>query len=159
MGGFPGTAIPLVPGAGLAVAPSLPLIPQARPEAHGGRSRSAGPCGRHRAVGEVEGVEVSLTVCDLDRRAGLVEGDLGGGGFGHATGRVVEIVQPHLLQGERGRRRGAFAEGRGAERDEPGGGDDDGDDAHEMLRAQPAAPRPRAVRPVPPDHRPHLPLP
>ena len=32
MGGFPGTGIPLIPGAGFAVAPSLPLIPQARPE-------------------------------------------------------------------------------------------------------------------------------
>ena len=32
MGGFPATAIPLVPNAGLAVAPSLPAIPQASPE-------------------------------------------------------------------------------------------------------------------------------
>ena len=103
MGGLPGTVMPFVPIAAAVVAPSFPLMPQAWPEvmvAEGARSTSrAAP-----SVGEVEGVEVTRPIADLHRGAGLVDGHLGRGRFGHATGRVVEIVDPRLRHGE-GRRR------------------------------------------------------
>ena len=157
--GVPGDPDPVDARSRLGRCLVVPGDPARLARAHGCRRRSTGPCGRHRAVGEVEGVEVSLTVADLDRRAGLVEGDFGGGGFGHATGRVVEIVQPHLLQGERGRRRGAFAEGRGAERDEPGDDDDCGDGAEDMLQGRVQAPPAGNAPSLTPEDRPHVPRP